>query len=234
MMYPRSVVNECYNLLIFQHAEASTLNFYFMLTDTGGDPTPSDFIGGAISYAGGSAPLVGSNIGISHIVETVAVATDLELICENCVLTFSTGPLVGTVPQEGRPDGYSFSGGGSLQIVGGARSRDGNVSFPASTVLLTAVLTKAFTVIENGPLSVLPEVTLEFGSVELNPALRSFFWLPAGDFIGQALIASADTTSLNTPPNPFVLRRFVGTHFFEPSNILVMTQVGPSVSLQKG
>ena len=119
-------------------------------------------------------------------------------------------------------------------IIGGVRSWDGNVSLPACTILLTAVLTRAFAVVENSPLLVLPEVTLEFGSVELNPALRSFFGLPAGDFIGQALIASADTTSLNNPPNPFMLSRFVGTHFFEPSNVLVMTQANPTAPVQNG
>jgi len=91
------------------------------------------------------------------------------------------------------------------------------------TVLLTGVPTKAFTVIENGPLPVLPEVIIEFQQGELHPELRARFDFPAGAFTGEALIASADTTSLNTPPQRFVISRFVSTHFFEPSYVLVMT-----------
>lgn len=205
-----------------------------MLTGAGGYPAPAGFIDGTISYAGGNAPLVGNKIGISHIVETLAVTTDRELICDNGVLTFSTGSFVGLVPQEGRPDGYSFDGGGSLQIIGGARSRDGSWSLPADTVLLTAVPTKAFTVIENGPLPVLPEVIIEFQQGELHPELRARFDFPAGAFTGEALIASADTTSLNTPPQPFVISRFVSTHFFEPSYVLAMTDETTAAPFSKG
>lgn len=210
------------------------MDTYFMLTGAGGYPAPAGFIDGTISYAGGSAALVGKNIGISHIVETLAVTTDSELICDNCLLTFSTGPFAGTVPHEGTPDGYSFSGGGSLKIIGGVKSQDGSVSLPANTVLLTAVPTGASTLIETGPLPVLPEVMLEFKNVVLHPKLRSLFSFPAGDFTGQLLIASGDTANLNSPPNPFVLSKFVGTHFFEPSYVLVMTDASQAVSLQKG
>ncbi|MGC4099573.1 MAG: hypothetical protein QM706_20970 [Nitrospira sp.] len=210
------------------------MDTYFTLTGAGGYPAPPGFIDGTISYAGGSAALVGKNIGISHILDNLAGASGPELVCEKCVLTFSTGPFAGTVPHEGTPDGYSFSGGGSLQIIGGVKSQDGNVSLPANTVLLTAVPTGASTLIENGPLPVLPEVMLEFKNVVLHPKLRSLFSFPAGDFTGQLLIASGDTASLNNPPNPFVLSKFVGTHFFEPSYVLVMTDTNQAVSLQKG
>ena len=151
------------------------MDTYFMLTGAGGYPAPPGFIDGTISYAGGSAALVGKNIGISHILENLAGASGPELVCENCTLTFTTGPFAGTVPHDGTPDGYSFSGGGSLQIIGGFRSQDGSVSLPANTVLLKAVPTGASTVIENGPLPVLPEVMLEFKHVVLHPKLRSLF-----------------------------------------------------------
>jgi len=205
--------------------QQSSLNvFYFSLTGAGGHPAPPEFVRGTISYAGDSASLIGSHIGISHIVDSFAASTRPELVCQECVLSFSTGPFVGTVPQSEHPARYTFSAGGFLQIIGGVTSTDGSVFLPVGTVLLTANPTEAFTVIESSPAPVLPEVVVEFQNALVHPQIRSAFEFPDGAFTGQSLIASADIHALNNPPHPFVLSGFSGTHNFEPSYVFVRNQ----------
>lgn len=204
--------------------------FYFSIIDTGAEPAPpGGSIGSTISYAGGMSPLVGTAIGISHIVESFA-GVGIELVCRDCVLNFTTGPFVATVPQEGQPQKYSFSGGGSLQIIGGAKASDESFSIPIGTVLLTAVIIDAFTFIDTGPL---PHIMLNFQNGVLSPELRSLFEFPAGALSGHSLIASANATGLDNPPNPFLLKRISSTQFFEPSYVQVTTQENRAEELRK-
>ena len=92
-------------------AEAVSTSIYFFIT---GNP-------GTISYAGGTAPLVGSNIDVFHI-DPDPIEGGHEFDCVKCTLTFSTGPFAGTLPADKEANlAYSFAGGGSLQIIGGTQ-----------------------------------------------------------------------------------------------------------------
>jgi hypothetical protein len=159
---------------------------------------------GTISYAGGTAPLVGSNITINFIHTAIPVPADPGLTCVLCTLSFSTGPSVPTGTTS-----YAFSGGGSFQITGGATGTsflDGTpFMLPAGTTLFSSVPTSA---------SVSPALSSFYGPRSivginslgtLNSSLASFFGLPGGSYASSTFIS---TTELSFAPNPFVLSTF--------------------------
>ena len=187
---------------------------------------------GTMSYAGGSAPLIGSNIAVNAIVQTPAPIGQTELRCVGCILGFSTGPFAGTTDFGSGPhQDYLFSAGGSFQIIGGVSTFDGTPVLPLGTTLLTGVMTSffqppsftdPFVADDFGPCGLGPCSELEFlfdqGAV--NPTLGTIYGLPAGvaSVSGNAIIS---TLGLNNAPDPFVQSTFTGTHQFEPSFVRV-------------
>ena len=95
---------------------------------------------GTISYAGGSSPLVGSEIPILRIdgfgtPENPTPPGGNALDVLNGVLSFETGPLSSFSPVFG----YLFEGGGFFTITGGIPELD----IPEGTVLLNGTFTEA-------------------------------------------------------------------------------------------
>ena len=191
---------------------------FFMIGTVSGVTNP-----GTISYAGGTAPLVGSNIDVDFITRDIAIAgsSDAELSCLQCTLSFSTGPFAGTIPSQfpGGPDDYSFSGGGALQILGGASFFDGTgiVSLlPIGTVLLSGVP------ITGG----VGEGVLNFGTLvhvgfqgALHPQIEAFNQLPVDASVeGDARIGSVEEVSA---PEAFTLSHVgsLGGFLSDPSHV---------------
>jgi hypothetical protein len=153
--------------------------------------------GGTLSYAGGNVSLLGSNIGISSIVRSEAIGTPGDLTCVGCTLNFSTGAFANTIPASSPdPPGYSFSGGGSLQIIGGATSGLTPLLQPG-TILFNGVITAA-TVSPNVLFGTESAVLVQGA---LNPTLASNFGLPANtSYAGGGQIT---TKELSSAPNAF-------------------------------
>ena len=183
---------------------------------------------GTMSYAGGSAPLMGSNIAVFDIVQgSVDAPGDPALKCVECILNFSTGPFAGTTPGGiGDLPDYAFSGGGSFQIIGGVTPSflpvgAPNTTLPIGTTLLTGVMTGMLGVSDDicglGPCS---EVGFAFAQGTVHPAIGFLYGLPAGvsSVSGGGLIA---TLGVNNAPDPFIQSTFGSTHRFEPSFIQV-------------
>jgi PEP-CTERM motif len=97
------------------------------------DFTIPAFASGSISYAGGSAPLVGSNISVSSLVGVNGSQNSgVELSCSGCVLNFTTGNLVSDVSGM-----YTFAGGGTITIGGSVLGSSGTLlsgSFASATL----------------------------------------------------------------------------------------------------
>ena len=181
-------------LFIGSPAEAISTDLYFGITpdSPSGSTNP-----GTISYAGLTAPLVGSAIAVFDIVQSLAVGTPGDLDCLSCTLSFSTGSFAGTT-SSGLPgiNGYLFSGGGSFQIIGGAT--DGGLPFlPTGTALFTGIPTSA--VVSANTLGV-TELGLSFQGT-LNSNLASHFGLSTGAYNGFLRI---DTTEISNADSPFV------------------------------
>jgi hypothetical protein len=166
---------------------------------------------GTISYAGGKTPLVGRDIAINNVTHTIAFTQPGDFRCATCKLDFVTGPFTGTIPSVEPgvvPSGYTFGGGGSLQITGGAHFA--GLSIPAGSLLLEGRLSHAEMEYDFGLRHELTRLTFE--SVTLNPSLASHFGLPTSN-TAHGLIA---TTENGDGPNPFVLSTF--THFSEDAS----------------
>jgi hypothetical protein len=74
---------------------------------------------GSISYAGGKAPLVGTDIAVDIVfgrnTPEHASPPDLPLACVDCVLSFTTGAFLGLDADTGK---WRFDEGGSIKIIG--------------------------------------------------------------------------------------------------------------------
>jgi hypothetical protein len=79
---------------------------------------------GTISYAGGSAPLVGSGIQVDNVVGLATPANNfVTRNCLNCFLSFTTGNLL-----QADATGWKFGGGGSITISGTVDLNNNNVA----------------------------------------------------------------------------------------------------------
>lgn len=80
-------------------------------------PTP-----GTVTYAGGVAPLMGTNIEADNVVGLSTPLHDSVLSnCVACVINFTTGNLSG---YNAATSTWTFNGGGNIQIVGGVDFSD--------------------------------------------------------------------------------------------------------------
>ncbi len=93
---------------------------------------------GTISYAGGQAPLVGSDLLVRRVwgFNTPQNATILGLPIAAGQLNFTTGPFMSFDPI----GGYWFSGGGSFTITGGIP----DIGIPLNSVLARGTFRNAF------------------------------------------------------------------------------------------
>lgn len=93
------------------------------------------FAGGTVGYAGGSAPLVGTNILMHSILgEDTALNSGSPVVCEDCVLNFTTGS--NTNPGPGM---WSWGGSGNFTIVGGVST----MGIAAGSTLVDGTFTSA-------------------------------------------------------------------------------------------
>lgn len=195
-----------------------TNSAYFSVLNDGHKSINSGNNPGTISYAGGSSPLVGHNIAIYEIVAIPVTASESDLTCVSCSLNFSSGSFAGSSPSSdpGHPgNDYSFHGGGSLTITGGATGA--GFSLPGGTVLLHGVLSGA--VLgggENGRGAT--EVTgLILQSAVLHPDLISHFAI-SNPYTAEAVLT---TTEMSSAPNPFVLSTFTFNDSGDSSSLVV-------------
>jgi len=70
--------------------------------------------GASISYAGGSAPLVGANISVDNVTGlSTPLNSGITLTIVGGILEFTTGNLIGSTPTS-----WLFGGGGTITLVG--------------------------------------------------------------------------------------------------------------------
>jgi hypothetical protein len=128
------------------------------------DFTIPSFAAGSISYAGGSAPLVGSGIAVSSVASANAPLNSSVLLnCTGCVLSFTTGNLISATPGL-----YAFGSGGTFTLHG---SIAGIVS---DADLLSGAFSATSVVLQAGIL----DVAAGFFSTDVNQALTDYFGLP--------------------------------------------------------
>jgi hypothetical protein len=113
--------------------------------------------GASLSYAGGSAALIASGIDVSSVAD---ISTALSTNCFGCTLSFSSGANTG---------GWSWSGGGTLDITGSAGG--------ASGTLLDGTITSAAVVACGGSTCI--DVNTFINTV--NSTLQNFFGISPSD-----------------------------------------------------
>jgi hypothetical protein len=132
---------------------------------------------GTVSYAGGAAPLVGTNIGIGLVRGISTPSNDGTTDAVSALLDFTTGAFTG---YNAATDTYSFGAGGSLTItgtgpgcltVGGC---DGNTPNTTSgpALLTGSVISATYT-------GGLFDIVLAAGTDTKDVLLTNFFGLPA-------------------------------------------------------
>jgi hypothetical protein len=158
---------------------------------------------GSISYAGGAAPLVGTNIEVDNVVGLDTPANNnLLVVCDTCGLNFTTGNFVSSTATT-----WTFGPGGSITIVGGVDlTGNGNAGDAGDIPVGTTLLSGTF--IEN------PVVTLIGGTFRIAGAvfvdtkddrLVEFYGLPSGVEYSGGFNISFEATG--SPPNAFSSRR---------------------------
>jgi hypothetical protein len=93
-------------------ASAAIINFENLTTD-----------GGTLSYAGGAAPLVGTNILFDTVIVTGGTMNDGSYACVGCVLNFTTGGHVGSVLST-----EFWAAGGTFTVTGAVTGVVGNTT----------------------------------------------------------------------------------------------------------
>ena len=164
-------------------AQATTLDF-----------TLGFFSGGTVSFAGGSAPLIGTGISVTAVVDKDTA--NIPIPVTDGVLSFTTGPLTGFSPTE-----WDFGGGASSSIkITGAVPAAG-ITDP-STVLLSGTFDLAKVIYLVNSLFTFNVAAAGFQDTK-DPALLEYFDIPAGTpFIGSFNL-SFNTAAGQIPPGSF-------------------------------
>jgi PEP-CTERM motif-containing protein len=131
---------------------------------------------GTISYAGGTAALIGSGISVNNVtgINGVPLNNNVTATCVSCTLNFTSGSSNGT---------WSWSSGGTITIVGGVDFNGGGIGagdIPTGTTLLSGTITSA-TVIALG--STFRIAGAGFIDTK-DPTLLAFWGLSGGPFSG--------------------------------------------------
>lgn len=127
---------------------------------------------GAVNYAGGSAPLVGSNIDVLG-VKGLGTPSNVnsQLTITGGKLNFSTGNLSGVNPAKGE---WDFGAGGRIDITGGIAS----LGIGPGSTLMQGSFSDQTTVRSLGA----TDLKTQGGAILniVNPALAAYFGLPTG------------------------------------------------------
>lgn len=148
--------------------------------------------GGSVSYAGGAAPLIGTNITVDDVVGINTPANDLvTLICQGCVLNFQTGNLTGNDADE-----WFFGAGGFFTITGTLVDALNNVI--ATGTLLNGVFSEVVSVIKTGLTAAIN------GSIfdTKDPDLLAYFGLADVPYLGSLNLSFLLNPTV-FPPNAF-------------------------------
>ncbi len=145
---------------------------------------------GTISYAGGSAPLVGSGIAVSNVVGVGTPANPgVTLTLSNAVLSWTTGSSTGS---------WTWAGGGTITIMGGVPVQGTfTTGIPNGTILLSGTFESA-QVIYISPTFAKVVVS---GFVDVKDAtLAGYFGLPSTGYSG---ILNLGFNTSGIPPGDF-------------------------------
>ncbi len=133
---------------------------------------------GTINYAGGSNPLIGTNIAVDNLIGLNTPSnTNVLSQCVSCTLNFSSGSFAS---YDSTNKIWNFSGGGAITVKGGVDlGSNSSLDIPLSTTLLTGVFDSA---------SVDQQTDGKFGiriaqgsfSDSKDAALLAFYGLPLG------------------------------------------------------
>ena len=144
---------------------------------------------GTISYAGGTSPLVGSEISVDNVVGLgTPLNAGIAQACVDCFLNFTTGNFISSDPTT-----LTFGAGGSISLTGAIPS----LSIDPGTTLL------------NGFFSTNP-IVMSLGEFKLagggfadtkNQTLTNFFGLPNGSFTGSFHVLFEAASGI--PPSGF-------------------------------
>jgi PEP-CTERM motif-containing protein len=105
---------------------------------------------GTLSYAGGSAALIGTNIQVDNVVGLFGTPlnNNVTVTCVSCTLNFTSGASNGS---------WSWGSGGSITIVGGIDFNGGGIGpgdIPTGTTLLSGSITNATVISVGGTLKI--------------------------------------------------------------------------------
>jgi len=156
---------------------------------------------GSIAYAGGIAPLIGTNIQIDNIVGLETPLHDLiDSACVNCLVQFTSGAFTS---YDSATKMWNFSGGGTINVVGGVDFSDNSTldDILAGTNLLTGTFQSASVQkLSTGRL----DFRIASGSFTdtKNATLLAYYGLPTDvAYVGGFNLSFAGTT--NTSNNSF-------------------------------
>lgn len=140
--------------------------------------------GGSISFAGGTASLIGTGIDVDDI---VGLGTPLNsggtpIVCDNCKLSFTTGSHTGS---------WNFGSGGSIQITGGVSAAG---ITDTSSVLLSGTFDNA--VVINLTSKIAAGAFLD----TKHPDLLAYFGMPSGGYAGGLNLSF----NMQQPPAPII------------------------------
>lgn len=132
---------------------------------------------GTISFAGGSAPLVGTNIEVDEVVGLDTPANNHTVaFLTNAVMNFETGNLTST-----GPNNWMFGNGGFFNITGGVDFPDMTPDIPDGTTLLSGT----FEVVQVFKLGPFFTVGIAAFADRKHEDLVEFYDMPKGDYLGN-------------------------------------------------
>jgi len=146
---------------------------------------------GSISYAGFTAPLVGSGIDVDTVTGLgTTFNADTAFACDSCVLEFTTGANI---------HGWDFGAGGTISIVGGVPA----AGVAGGTTLLTGTFDAASVTDVGGGIfnfNILGASLFDNKDMDL----LSFFGLPSVDYLGGMNISFTVTDPNAKPGSSFI------------------------------
>ena len=167
---------------------------------------------GSLSYAGGSAALVGTNIGVDNVTGLQTPSNDgVTRSCFGCVLNFTTGALSSS---------WNWGGPGTISLDGSIPG----VGIFGSTNLFSGTFTSASVVSLSGVTVV--ALTNFFATNNVN--VTNFFGLPSGGYVGNINLSfqvPADTViggAFNTANGGQLLSGDIAINTPEPTSILLL------------
>lgn len=150
---------------------------------------------GTLSFAGGSASLVGVNIEVDSLVGLNTPVDDgVTRVCHECRLNFTTGALISSTA-----DTWVFGGGGGITLVGGIGTGGNDIA--PGTLLLAGEFTGSPTVmLVNGAFKIAGAAFTDVKSADL----ATLYGLAGGPNLPWSGGFNISFNAEGTPPDAFV------------------------------